>query len=136
MALLEFVVDGPPVSQQARRRRRLHDWKAEVRQAAARYWPEGQLPLDRSLMLTVTYFYDDPDTRMDVDNIPKPISDSLNGLAYTDDVQITDCLVRKRSLSALLEVQNPSDVLAEGLSRGTDFLYIVLDHAPDQTTFG
>lgn len=33
-------------------------------------------------MLTVTYFYEE--SGMDVDNIPKPISDALKGLVYID----------------------------------------------------
>jgi Holliday junction resolvase RusA-like endonuclease len=35
------------------------------------------------IMLTITYFYDS--ISMDVDNLPKPISDALRGLVYLDD---------------------------------------------------
>ena len=81
-------------------------------------------------MLTITYFYDS--VSMDVDNIPKPISDALKGLVYLDDEQVTDVLCRKRNLNSDLRVENPSSVLAESLSRGNEFLYIVVEEAPDQ----
>lgn len=81
-------------------------------------------------MLTITYFYDS--VSMDVDNIPKPISDALKGLVYLDDEQLTDVLCRKRNLNSNLRIENPSSVLAEGLSRGNEFLYIVVEDAPDQ----
>jgi len=81
-------------------------------------------------MLTITYFYDS--VSMDVDNIPKSISDALKGLVYLDDEQLTDVLCRKRNLNSDLRIENPSSVLAEGLSRGNEFLYIVVEDAPDQ----
>jgi crossover junction endodeoxyribonuclease RusA len=63
---------------------------------------------------------------MDVDNIPKPISDALKGLVYFD------VLCRKRNLNSNLRVEMPSPVLAEGLSHGKEFLYIVVEEAPNQ----
>ena len=81
-------------------------------------------------MLSITYYYDE--TSMDVDNIPKPISDALKGLVYVDDSQVNDVLCRRRDLSAGLRVINPSPVLAAGFDRGGEFLYIRVDPAPDQ----
>ena len=81
-------------------------------------------------MLTITYFFDS--LAMDVDNIPKPISDALKGLAYLDDDQVTDSLCRKRNLNGNLRIENPSSVLAEGLSRGSQFLYVTVEEASDQ----
>jgi crossover junction endodeoxyribonuclease RusA len=85
------------------------------------------------IMLTITYFYDS--ISMDVDNLPKPISDALRGLVYLDDEQVTDVLCRKRNLNRDFRVENPSSVLADGLSRGNEFLYIVVAEAPDQEVF-
>lgn len=92
----EFIVDGPPVSQQTRRRERLREWKLEVRREAEKYWISGQKIATGAVMLQLTYFYDS--IEMDVDNIVKPIQDAIIGLAYIDDNQITDVLVRKRYL--------------------------------------
>jgi hypothetical protein len=81
-------------------------------------------------MLKVTYFYDS--VAMDVDNIVKPIQDAIIGLAYVDDSQITDVLVRKRDLSGNFRVENITPTLAEGFGRGKEFLHIVVTDAPDQ----
>jgi crossover junction endodeoxyribonuclease RusA len=129
----EFVIDGPPVSQQTRRRERVRQWRDGVRKVAEQYWPAGELPVIGPIMLTITYFYDS--ISMDVDNLPKPISDALRGLVYLDDEQVTDVLCRKRNLNRDFRIENPSSVLADGLSRGNEFLYIVVAEAPDQEVF-
>ncbi len=130
MLAFEFIINGPPVSQQARRRNRVRAWIEEVKSVAAQYWPVEELPVTEPVMLTITYFYDS--VSMDVDNIPKPISDALEGLVYFNDDQVTDVLCRKRNLNSDFRVENPSDLLAEGLSRSSQFLYIVVEDAPDQ----
>ena len=130
MLPFEFVIDGPPVSQQARRRTRVREWRDQVQKVAEHHWPSGELPVAEPIMLTITYFYDR--VSMDVDNIPKPISDALKGLVYLDDDQLTDILCRKRNLNSVFRVENPSGVLADGLSRDNEFLYIIVDEAPDQ----
>lgn len=98
-------------------------------QEAQRYWPPDQQPALGPVMLQITYFYDS--VAVDVDNIVKPIQDAIIGLAYIDDTQVTDVLVRKRDLSGNFKVQNMSSVLAEGFSRGNEFLYVVIIDAPD-----
>jgi crossover junction endodeoxyribonuclease RusA len=125
----EFILDGPPVSQQARRRDRLRAWKVFVRQEAERYWPQGELPTAKPVMLRVTYFYDT--ISVDVDNIIKPIQDALIGLIYASDDQITDVLSRKRNLNGNFRMPL-SSVLAEGFLRGNDFLYVRIEEAPNQ----
>lgn len=130
MLPFEFIIDGPPVSQQARRKSRVRQWTNDVRRVARGYWPSGELPETGPVILSITYFYDT--VSPDVDNIPKPIADGLKGLIFVDDTQITDCLSRKRNLTSELRIENLSSVLADGLSRGNEFLYIVVDTAPDQ----
>ncbi len=80
-------------------------------------------------MLTITYFYEE--VSLDVDNIPKPILDALKGLVYVDDNQVTDIVCRKRNLHGA-RIENPPSVLAEGFDRGNEFLYVVVEDAPDQ----
>jgi hypothetical protein len=80
-------------------------------------------------MVAITYFYER--LALDVDNLPKPILDALKGLVYVDDTQITDVVCRKRDLRRTFRVANPSSALTDGLSRGQDFLYIVITEAPD-----
>ncbi len=101
-----------------------------MRRVAEQTWPSGELPVTEPVMLTITYFFER--TAMDIDNIPKPIADALQGLVYVDDTQLTDILCRKRDLNADLRIINPSSVLAEGFAQGTEFLHIVVEFAPDQ----
>ncbi|MBE9201951.1 MULTISPECIES: RusA family crossover junction endodeoxyribonuclease [unclassified Nodularia (in: cyanobacteria)] len=130
MKIFEFIINGTPVSQQARRREKLRAWKATVRQEVEKYWPLEEQPATGLVMLKVTYFYDS--IAMDVDNIVKPIQDAIIGLVYVDDDQITDVLVRKRNLSGNFRIDNITPILAEGLARGNEFLHIVVTDAPDQ----
>lgn len=131
MALpFECLVDGPPVSQQARRKERVNEWGRDVRRAAESYWSKGAVPVTGPVRLEITHFYDG--VELDVDNIPKPIIDALKGLIFLDDDQVTDLLCRKRDLRSSFRIDKPSSILAEGLSRGNDFLYIVVMETPDQ----
>lgn len=101
-----------------------------MRQEAERYWSSKQKISTGLVMLQIIYFYDS--VVMDVDNIVKPIQDAIIGLAYVDDDQVTDVLVRKRDLSGNFKVENMTPTLAEGLARGNEFIYIVVSDAPDQ----
>ncbi|MDZ7995051.1 MAG: RusA family crossover junction endodeoxyribonuclease [Nostoc sp. EfeVER01] len=133
MTRFEFIVDGPPVSQQARTRgkgNRLQDWKKTVRQEAEKYWSSEQKTATGLVMLQITYFYDYD--QIDVDNIVKPIQDAIKGLAYVDDNQVSDLLVRKRNLSGNFTIENMTPTLAEGFARGNEFLHIVVTNAPNQ----
>ncbi len=44
----------------------------------------------------------------------------------------SDSLVRKRNVNDELKIRNPSTLLSEALHRGTEFLHVVIDKAPDQ----
>jgi crossover junction endodeoxyribonuclease RusA len=68
---------------------------------------------------------------LDVDNMIKPIQDSLVGLVYADDGQVTDAVGKKRKLDGSFRVKGMSTVLAEGFCRGVEFLHICVDNAPD-----
>ncbi len=130
MRTFEFTVDGPPVSQQIRRRQRLKEWKQQVRQEAETAWPGDYPPLTGLLGLQVIYFYQDHE--LDIDNFIKPIQDALIGLVYEDDVQIIDLVIHKRPLDQELRLINPSSVLEKGLSRKTEFLYISIRETSNQ----
>ncbi len=129
----EFIVNGPPVSQQARKRgkgNRLQDWKKTVREEAEKYWSSEQKTATGLVMLQITYFYDS--VQIDIDNIVKPIQDAIKGLAYVDDNQVSDLLVRKRNLSGNFRIENMTSTLTEGFARGNEFLHIVVIDAPNQ----
>ena len=81
-------------------------------------------------MVTITYFFEG--ASLDVDNIPKPILDALNGVVYSDDSQVTDLLCRKRDLSGDLRIPQPSALLLESLSQAEQFLHIIVTDASSQ----
>ena len=117
----EFVIGGPPVSQQTRRRERVREWTAEVEDAARKTW-DTEPPVAGAIMVTIAYFFDG--TPFDVDNIPKPILDALKGMVFNDDVQVFDLLCRKRDINENLQIQNPSPELIEYLRESKQVLHI------------
>lgn len=133
MLPFEFIVEGPPVSYQTRRRENLKAWQATVRIAAQVYWPEDALPFTESLKFSITYFHDGTATRIDNDNLVKPLQDALNGLIYVDDRQITDTQIRKTDINGKFQVRGISPVLADGFCRGNEFLYVRIELAPDHS---
>ncbi len=103
-----------------------------MRNVAARYWQDGDAPTPESVMLTVTYFF--TDVQLDVDNIPKPISDALNKLVYCDDAQITDVLCRKRDLiDTEFRTENAPPMLTEAIARRMPFTHVLVENAPNQS---
>ena len=126
----EFAIEGPPVSQQARRRDLVRQWSRSVRNAALGRWDADASPVAEVVMVTIIYFYND--VPMDVDNIPKPILDALKGLVYRDASQITDLFCRKRELTDMLQVESESQILNNYVRRGAHFLYISVESAPNQ----
>ena len=78
MLPFEFNVDGPPVSQQARRQERIVAWKMSVKSKAAERWPKDAPPVDQDVSIEITHFFEGAPA--DVDNIAKPILDAIKGL--------------------------------------------------------
>lgn len=125
----EFIVPGPPVSQQARRRALRDQWMQEVRRAAALDW--GAEPaFANEVMVTILYFFDG--SRLDVDNIPKPILDALTGLVYADDGLVTDLVCRARQANGNLMLDDATDLLRSALRDSGEFLYIRIENSPVQ----
>ena len=125
----EFVIDGPPVSQQTRRRSLVREWRQEVQSVAEQNW-DADPPLVGEVTVSITYFFEG--ASLDVDNMPKPILDALKGLVYSDDSQVTDLLCRKRDLNGDLQIQDPSLVLLATLRRSEQFLHIMVARAMSQ----
>ena len=88
---------------------------------------DAKPPLDAEVMVTITYYF--IDESLDVDNMPKPILDALNGLVYADDRQITDLVCRKRDRNRDLRFDNPSTLLVDTLARSRQFLHITVANA-------
>ena len=125
----EFVIEGPPVSQQIRNRRRpgrREEWMQTVRTAAERRW-DGEPPFMGEVAVTITYV--SSRARLDVDNIPKPILDALTGLVYADDRQVADLVCRRKSLDPNLRIRNASPLFYESFRAGEQFLHVAVGNA-------
>ena len=122
MLPFEFTIKGPPVSSQTRNRKRLKNWKADVKTAAQRQLSADASIVNTDVTLTITYYYDGDSP--DVDNIIKPIQDALIGVIYTDDRQVVESNSRKRSINGSYKIRGVSPVLLTAFSDGNTFLHI------------
>lgn len=92
---LEFSVDRRPISHQASGKSRTA-WKDYVGLCAGREWRGKPL---RDVRLRCTIVYLSGEAPPDLDNIIKPILDSLKGLVYDDDVVVDDIHAHRRLLT-------------------------------------
>lgn len=133
--IIEFTVAGPPVSPQTANRANLHAWMRRVRSAAKARWDRRRRPAEGPLQVIATYFHDRPSSRLDVDNAIKPILDSMAGLVFTNDAQITDARLRKTNIDGKFHVRRMSEVLARAFVNGDEFVYIRVEEIPDHAEF-
>lgn len=128
MLPFEFVVLGTPISSQAKARSK-NRWKVLVRTSAQEVWPSGTPPLETELKITVIYYYNG--TALDTDNMLKPIQDSLIGVVYVDDSQITDITACKRNINGSFRIKGLSPPLAKGFMHSDDFVHVKIENIPD-----
>ena len=127
---IEFLIPQRPVSQQARRRDRVREWKEFVAEhARAAAGPAHELH-PGPIALRLLYLYDE--VALDVDNILKPIHDALIGVLFEDDSAITDVEIRRRWRGTAFALSRVTPVLAGGLALGREFVYVALTEAPPQ----
>jgi crossover junction endodeoxyribonuclease RusA len=126
---IEFVVEGVPVSFQARRAESRNEWKARVKAASSTVLPDGYRASEGRIAVTLFYF---PDEAMqgDVDNIVKLVLDAMCRHIYTDDSQVERVLVQKFEPGNVFGFSSPSAVLEGTLSRLEPVLYIRLSDDP------
>lgn len=128
---LEFVVNGTPVSQQAKRRASIEEWKQRVKDASRAALPAGHFVTDSRVSVTMFYF---PEGEMqgDIDNIVKPILDALRKHIYGDDGQVERIWVQKFERASAAEISSPSPVLADAIQREKPLLYVRLSDDPSE----
>ena len=130
MPLLEFTVDGPPVSHQTKDRANLGAWKALIAAEAGKHWGTNAI-LATKLKCTIINFHEGAIASLDDDNMVKPIRDAMNKLVYQDDRQITYSETIQVGIDAPIKIRRASAVLLAAYGKGQEFLYIRIDHAPD-----
>ncbi len=128
MLLFEFVVEGPPVSSQARRRSRRDEWKRKVAAAARALWTMAGPPIASDVSVTISHFFEGAPG--DVDNLSKLIIDALKGIVLADDRQVSDLIVQRRPLAGPYIVTSASPELTKGIGLGREFLHIAIASPP------
>ena len=105
---VEFVLEGVPVSLQAKARSKAK-WIAKVRYAAQLVVPDCFATTDK-VALTI-YYFPAAKSAVDVDNIIKPIMDGLRGPVYCDDKQVDRVVCQKFDQGSILDFTDPSPAL-------------------------
>ena len=127
MRSIEFVVLGTPVSQQTRRRHRVHAWRAEIQSEARRVASADHILWQADVVVELTYYFST--TPIDVDNLAKPVLDALKGTLVRDDRQVDTLVIRRKALERLggrLTITGATPALRTGLASGGDFLHVVV----------
>jgi Holliday junction resolvase RusA-like endonuclease len=127
--LLEFTVEGPPVSHQTSNSGNLKAWQAAVKSEATKGWSSP--PLKGRLKFLVLNFYEGDKPPLDDDNMVKPIRDALNKVVYDDDRQIRHSETIQLSIDAPVMIRGASQVLLSAFSKGKEFLYVRIEDAVD-----
>lgn len=124
MAHLEFVVPGPPISNQSQGLA-LQGWRATVETEARKEW--NAPPLAGVLKAVVINFHTGDKPSLDLDNMSKPILDVLQGLVYADDRQVRQAELAHVKIDTPLVVVGASQKLVAALQAGDQFVYVRIE---------
>ena len=119
---IEFIFNGPPLSLQSKNKARKRNYKTMISAEALNVLPADFVPTTDEVEIIITYYYENQSG--DVDNIIKPIQDSLNGVIYVDDEQVVDSRSRRKDINGSYKIRSVSAKILEGFSRGTDFIHV------------
>jgi Holliday junction resolvase RusA-like endonuclease len=128
---IEFIVHGTPVSLQAKRPESREEWKGRVRAASRTAIPDYHFASDERMAVTLFYLPDEP-MQGDIDNIVKPILDSLRQHIYIDDVQVERVVVQKFEPGNVFIFQRPTDTFVRALTGTKPVLYIRVSNDPTE----
>src|SRR3954447_8931285 len=98
---LEFVVLGPPISNQQstpQGKANLTGWRATVAGEAQNQWANPMLT--GPLKAVIVNFFDGKKPSVDVDNMSKPILDVMQNIIYSDDRQIRQAQITHLEINA------------------------------------
>lgn len=125
----EIVIEGTPISHQAKTAASKDAWKQRVNSAARdRQELTYQLGFldDREVAVTIYYFTSEP-MEGDIDNIVKPILDALIAVAYLDDKVVERVVVQKFEPGTNAVFSSPTAQLAKALDLQPPVVYIRVD---------
>jgi len=129
---LEFVVLGPPISNQQRTpggKTNLKAWRATIEGEARLQWANPLLMGD--LKGIVINFYAGNKPSVDVDNMSKPIFDGMQKIIYDDDRQIVQAEIIHLKIGAAFSIVGVSTALVTALQAGSQFVYVRIEGPVD-----
>jgi Holliday junction resolvase RusA-like endonuclease len=122
---LEFVIPGPPISNQQstpQGRANLLAWRATIAGAATLNWAHP--PLTVELKAVIINFYAGNEPSVDVDNMSKPILDAMQTIVYDNDRQIVQSEITHTRIGAAYQVVGVRPIIVMALQAGNQFLYV------------
>ncbi len=126
--LFEMLIPRRPVSHQTKNRDNLQVWKDFVYGRAFQEWRGTPCTME-GICLTLVYLCDD--SPADIDNIIKPIQDTLIGVVFADDFQVTDIASHRRFLSHGIDITKLPALLNKGVVAGKECVYIRISKSKD-----
>lgn len=129
---LEFVVLGPPISNQqsnATGKANLATWRATIGGRAGSLWTKTLL--NGKLKAVIINFHAGNKPSVDVDNMSKPILDELQDIIYDDDRQIVQAEISHVEIGAAFSIAGVSKVLVTALQAGSQFVYVKIEDPLD-----
>src|SRR4051812_38383620 len=129
---LEFVVLGPPISNQQstpQGKANLTGWRATVAGEAQNRFASPLLT--GPLMAIIINFYQGNKLSVDVDNMSKPILDVMQSIVYSDDRQIRQAQITHLEISAPFSIVGVSKILVDALQAGSEFVYVRIEDPVD-----
>jgi len=126
---IEFIVQGTPVSQQAKRAESREEWKGRVKSASSSAIPQPHFASDERIAVTLYYFSDEP-MAGDIDNIVKPILDALSRHIYIDDRQVERIVAQKFEPPNVFTFSRPTPKFAEAIGGQRPNLYVRVSNDP------
>lgn len=131
VATLSVFVWGTPLSAQARSHKKAV-WKDTVAGAARSAIAESDRIEHVDITVTIVCFHAES-CEFDIDNVVKPILDALNGIAFGNDNQVVQVLVRRTPLDGLTLAASDEALVAavaEAQAMMQDFVYVRISDAP------
>ncbi len=125
---IEFIVEGVPVSLQAKRAKTRENWVKRVRAAAAAQLPDNHFATEHPIEVTI-FNFSDAKIETDLDNVIKPIRDALSGCIYIDDSQVEELVVQRFEPGRPIVLQDPSETLLEARGMMGPRVYIKIEQA-------
>ncbi|VTR96733.1 crossover junction endodeoxyribonuclease : Crossover junction endodeoxyribonuclease RusA superfamily OS=Bacillus cereus H3081.97 GN=rusA PE=4 SV=1: RusA [Gemmata massiliana] len=125
---LEFVVLGPPISNQqstVQGRANLTAWRATIAGAATLAWPNQ--PLTIELKAVVINFYAGNEPSVDTDNMSKPILDVMQGIIYDNDRQVVQAQLTHAKLGGAYQIGGVRPIIVNALQAQSQFVYVSIE---------